>query len=63
MTETISITITSNDVLEANTKKIAIQKIAKLDSKTLKNLSEVTESEKAINKFNSNIGFIKTFMK
>ena len=43
-------------------KKEALEKIAKLDSTTLKNLSELASSEKAITKFNSNIGMIKTLM-
>ncbi|CAM3968511.1 hypothetical protein FLCU109888_11530 [Flavobacterium cucumis] len=59
---TLTMKVKSNDPFEFKAKKEALEKIAKLDSTTLKNLSELASSEKAIAKFNSNIGMIKTFM-
>ena len=59
---TLTLEIKANDPFEFKDKKQALEKIAKLDGTTLKNLAQLTGSEKAITKFNANIGFIKTFM-
>lgn len=60
---TLTMIIKSNDPFEFKSKKEALEKISKLDGTTLKNLAELTSSEKAINKFNSNMGFIRNFIK
>jgi hypothetical protein len=59
---TLTMIVKSKDPFEFKDKKAALEKIAKLDGTTLKNLADLTGSEKAIKKFNDNIGFIKTFM-
>ena len=59
---TLTMKVKSNDPFDFKDKKNALEKLAKLDGTTLKNLSELASSEKAVKKFNSNIGMIKTFM-
>ena len=59
---TLTMKVSSKDPFEFKAKKEALEKIAKLDGTTLKNLADLAGSEKAVNKFNDNIGFIKTFM-
>lgn len=59
---TLTMIVQSSDPFDFKAKKEALEKIARLDGTTLKNLSELASSEKAIAKFNSNIGMIKTFM-
>lgn len=60
---TLTMKIKSSDPFEYKSKKEALEKIARLDGTTLKNLAELTGSEKAINKFNSNMGFIRNVIK
>lgn len=73
---TLTLEIKSNDLFDFKEKKKLLENLARLDSSklnylnelskvdntTLQNLAELTSSPKIIEKFNSKIGFIKTFM-
>ena len=73
---TLTLEIKSNDLFDFKEKKKLLENLARLDSSklnylnelskvdntTLQNLAELTSSPKIIEKSNSKIGFIKTFM-
>lgn len=73
---TLTFEIKSSDPFDFKAKKELLEKLARLDSgklnslnklskadnTTLQNLTEITNSEKAVEKFNENFEFLKTFI-